>query len=98
MKAETLGYEQGRGSAFSVVKSSKTEPLRDCVRDALRSYFQKMGGHEVHGLYQLIIAEVEEPLLRAVMEYSRGNQTRAAGVLGISRSTLRKKLSLYKLD
>ena len=98
MKADTLGHEQGRGRAFSVVKSSKSEPLRDCVRDALRSYFQKMGGHEVHGLYQLIIAEVEEPLLRAVMEYTRGNQTRAAGVLGMSRSTLRKKLALYKLD
>ena len=46
----------------------------------------------------MVLAEVEPPLLETVMEYTKGNQTRAAEVLGISRSTLRKKLALYGLD
>jgi Fis family transcriptional regulator len=48
-------------------------------------------------LYELILAEVEAPLMEAVMEYTKGNQSRAAIVLGLSRGTLRKKLKLYGL-
>jgi Fis family transcriptional regulator, factor for inversion stimulation protein len=81
----------------AVYGTHHSEPLRVCVYESLQGYFQQMGGHEIRGLYQLILSEVEEPLLRAVLEHTRGNQTRAAGVLGISRSTLRKKLADYKL-
>ena len=42
--------------------------------------------------------EMERPLLHTVMEHTGGNQTRAAALLGISRSTLRKKLAQYGLD
>ena len=98
MKARSFSQEEGGVERFSVVKSRSTEPLRECVRDALRTYFQKMEGHDVHGLYQLIMAEVEAPLLQSVMEHTRGNQTRAASTLGISRSTLRKKLTHYGLE
>ena len=46
----------------------------------------------------MVVAEVELPLLRAVMSYTRGNQSKAAEVLGINRSTLRKKLEKYGLQ
>ncbi|MCU7922201.1 MAG: Fis family transcriptional regulator, partial [Candidatus Thiodiazotropha sp. (ex Dulcina madagascariensis)] len=49
-------------------------------------------------LYRLVMNEVEAPLLESVMKHTGGNQTQAATILGISRSTLRKKLSLYDLD
>ena len=45
----------------------------------------------------LVVHEIEEPLLRAVLEFTRGNQSRAAEVLGINRSTLRKKLRFHGL-
>ena len=45
----------------------------------------------------MVIAEVEKPLLEAVMKRAGGNQLRAARMLGINRNTLRKKLSLYGL-
>jgi Fis family transcriptional regulator len=48
-------------------------------------------------LYELVLGEVEPPLLRTVMEYTRGNQSRAAEILGINRGTLRKKLKTYGL-
>ena len=50
------------------------------------------------GLYDLVLQEVERPLLETVMHFTHGNQTRAAEVLGINRSTLRKKLRQYGLE
>lgn len=44
------------------------------------------------------MAEVERPMLEAVMEYVKGNQSQASQILGLSRSTLRKKLKIYNLD
>jgi len=82
---------------FQVAKNKASEPLRECVRDALANYFKQLGDHEVNSLYQMVMTEVEQPLLSTVMEHTGGNQTRAAAVLGISRSTLRKKLAQYDL-
>ena len=48
-------------------------------------------------LGQLVIGEVERPLFKAVMDYTQGNQSQAAGILGINRGTLRKKLRTYLL-
>ncbi len=46
----------------------------------------------MNDLYELVLAEVEQPLLDMVMQYTRGNQTRAALMMGINRGTLRKKI------
>jgi Fis family transcriptional regulator len=73
-------------------------PLREQVRTALKSYFQQLNGHGTSNLHQMVMAEVERPLLETAMEYTGGNQSRAAEILGISRSTLRKKLALYGID
>ncbi|MEN8166199.1 MAG: DNA-binding transcriptional regulator Fis [Pseudomonadota bacterium] len=89
--------EEGAGT-LTVIHSKKTEPLRQCVQDAMRRYFNHLDGHGASNLYRLVMTEVEAPLLESVMQYSGGNQTRAATLLGISRSTLRKKLSQYGLD
>jgi len=79
-------------------KSAMVEPLHDQVRATMKNYFQHLNGYDASGLYQMVLSEVEPPLLETVMDYARGNQTRAAEILGISRSTLRKKLALYDLD
>ena len=82
---------------FHVAKTHASEPLRECVREALTSYFEQLGDHDSQGLYQMVMSEVEEPLLQTVMRHTGGNQTKAAALLGISRSTLRKKLAQYEL-
>ncbi|WP_456406144.1 DNA-binding transcriptional regulator Fis [Thiolapillus sp.] len=83
---------------FVVEKQSREESLSDCVRDALNSYFAQLDGHAgANNLFQLVMEEVERPLFQTVMEHTHGNQTRAAAVLGISRSTLRKKLAHYDI-
>ena len=42
-------------------------------------------------------ADIERPLFQAVMDYTQGNQSQAAGILGINRGTLRKKLRTYSI-
>lgn len=73
-------------------------PLNGCVRQALEKYFKDLEGHSTGNLYQLILEEVERPMLDTVMNFAEGNQTRASQLLGISRGTLRKKLKQYGLD
>ena len=48
-------------------------------------------------VYQLVLKEVEPPLLESVMKFCNGNQSKAAKVLGINRTTLRTKLKKYKI-
>ncbi len=49
-------------------------------------------------LHQVILAEVERPLIQAVLEHTEGNQSRAAHLLGITRTTLRSRIQRYQLD
>ncbi|KPK39261.1 MAG: Fis family transcriptional regulator [Gammaproteobacteria bacterium SG8_47] len=84
--------------AFGVGSESAQKPLRECVTVALRNYFEHLDGTDAAGLYQMVLQEIEEPLLQAVLDYTGGNQTKAAEILGINRATLRKKLKHYGLD
>lgn len=72
--------------------------LRACITALLEKYFQDMDGHMPCALYQLMLSEFEQPLLATVMHHTRGNQSKAATILGINRTTLRKKLALYGLE
>jgi len=72
--------------------------LRDSVKQALKNYFFQLNAQNVTKLYSLVLAEVEQPLLEMVMEYTEGNQTLAANMMGINRGTLRKKLKKYAMD
>lgn len=73
-------------------------PLRSLTEQALDDYFTSLNGHAPGHLYDLVLREVEEPLFRAVLDYSEGNQSRAADILGINRGTLRKKLRVYGIE
>ncbi len=77
--------------------TSESQPLRQCVRESIDEFFSHMGDHPCHGLYAMVIAEVEAPLLEAVMNHTCGNQSSAAEILGVNRGTLRKKLREYNL-
>lgn len=72
--------------------------LHECIQGALQQYFAKLDGQPITNLYEMVLAEVEVPLLEAVMRFTRGNQSKAAIILGISRGTLRKKLKIYNID
>ncbi len=73
-------------------------PLAELVRNALKRYFHDLNGQLPVELYELVIAQVERPLLEIVLRETRGNLSRAAQVLGINRATLRSKLNKYGLN
>lgn len=68
------------------------------VKQALTLYFAQLKGHDAVDLYNMVMSEVEKPLLESVLEYCGHNQSKAAKALGLSRSTLRKKLEQYGLS
>ncbi len=72
--------------------------LRDHVRKALQEYFTSLEDTTPTGIYNLVLAEVEAPLLETVMQQTKGNQSQAAAWLGLNRGTLRKLLTKYGLD
>ena len=85
--------------AADAASESLLQPaLRECVARAVRRYLADMNGKPPDGLYELVLHEVEAPLLREVLDWSGGNQSRAAQALGINRATLRKKLALRGLS
>lgn len=75
----------------------RSRPLRDMTGEALRIYFRDLNGHKPNGLYELVLGQIEPPLFEAVLDYTSGNQSRAAEILGLNRATLRKKLKQYEL-
>jgi Fis family transcriptional regulator len=76
---------------------ARNKPLSTLTGEALDGYFRKLNGHKPGDLYQLVLGEVEPPLFQAVLEFTKGNQSEAAEILGINRGTLRKKLRTYNL-
>ena len=73
----------------------RKKPLSACIEIALAHYFNDLDGHAAGDLYEMVMSEVEPPLLRSVLQHTRGNQTLAAEILGINRNTLRKKIEKY---
>ncbi len=99
--AETLITERpldvAAKAAGEVYGINQRASLRDSVEIAVNNYFQHLEGQDVTDVYEMVMSEVETPLLEVVMKYTRHNQTKAAQVLGLNRGTLRKKLKQYGL-
>jgi Fis family transcriptional regulator len=95
--AGTISKKKKRGAKKTSEIRVRNKPLSKLTDEALRSYFTTLNGHRPAALYQLVMGEVEKPLLRAVLDYTGGNQSEAADILGINRGTLRKKLRDHNL-
>ncbi len=81
----------------AAMAADSTASLRENVEAAMANYFKHLDGQPVSDVYQMVLTEVEAPLLEQVMKYVRNNQTKAAHLLGLNRGTLRKKLKQYGL-
>ena len=82
-----------QNSAQTTIKQD--QGLQDLVYGLVTRFLAENKGKSIDDLYDMILSEVEPPLLQAVMEKRRGNQLQAARMLGISRGTIRKKLQRY---
>jgi len=75
------------------VAEPEADGLGPAVERHLRSYFSAHGDTlPASGLFDRVIREVEKPLITMTLEATRGNQIRAAEILGLNRNTLRKKI------
>ncbi len=85
--------ELSEGKAAEPAAAPAAESLGGAVEQHLRAYF---AAHEeglpASGLYERVLREVERPLIELSLAATRGNQIRAAKLLGLNRNTLRKKI------
>ena len=86
------------GATAEHMSEEDNAPLSGHIKSMLEGYFNELDGHPPADLYQMVLQEIEQPLLESVLHYTRGNQSKAAIVLGLNRGTLRKKLKQYDLN
>lgn len=96
-KRKNTSVKKSKGRVKDKITNVRNRPLRDLTEEALKKYFKDLNGHRPAELYGLVLGEVEHPLFKTVLDYTDGNQSRAAEILGINRATLRKKLKQYHL-
>ena len=89
-------------SADNIVDSSENNnqeisQLSHAVKHSIRRYLYELDGTQPNNMYNLVLKQIEQPLFEAILEHTKGNQSRAAELLGLNRGTLRKKLRSYNL-
>ncbi len=82
-------------SAANEPGKAASATLRDVVAHSVRRYLRDLCDDQTENLYDVVLREIEPPLLREVLRHHDGNQSRAAATLGLNRATLRKKLRAY---
>jgi len=78
-------------------RSGGTSEISECVRRCLERYFKDLDGETPSAIYEMVLRNIEKPMLEVVMREADGNQTVVADMLGINRNTLRRKLVEHKL-
>ncbi len=71
--------------------------LSQAIKHSIRRYLYELDGTQPNNMYDLVLRQIEQPLFEAILEHTKGNQSRAAELLGLNRGTLRKKLRSYNL-
>jgi Fis family transcriptional regulator, factor for inversion stimulation protein len=76
---------------------TRQNELADSVRRALERYFRDMDGEQPSDIYDMVLKNVEKPMIETVLGKAEGNLTLAAAMLGIDRNTLRKKMQQLRI-
>lgn len=67
------------------------------TRESVRIYLESLNGHSTNCLYDLVIQETEKGMIVEVLDWCKGNRSKAAEILGITRTTLRNKMRKLKI-
>jgi two-component system nitrogen regulation response regulator GlnG len=90
---EMAGPAAAPGPSVAMAPAAGGATIREFMENYLHAHFAGFGNDlPPPGLYDRILEEVEGPLVSAVLAATRGNQIKAAEVLGVNRNTLRKKI------
>jgi len=95
---EAIEAELAGTSGVASSNPVEGEGLSDLVERHIRDYFGAHGDAlPSAGLYDRILREIERPLISICLEATRGNQVKAADLLGVNRNTLRKKIKTLEI-
>ena len=76
---------------------TRPNELADCVKRSLERYFKDMDGEKPTSIYDMVLKNVEKPMIETVLGKAEGNQSLAAEMLGVTRNTLRKKMQQLRI-
>lgn len=76
---------------------SRSNELADCVKRSLERYFKDMDGERPTSIYEMVLKNIEKPMIETVLGHAKGNLTLAAAMLGINRATLRTKMQQLRI-
>ncbi|MEA3194093.1 MAG: Fis family transcriptional regulator, factor for inversion stimulation protein [Betaproteobacteria bacterium] len=76
---------------------SRPNELADCVKRSLERYFKDMDGEKPTSIYEMVLKNIEKPMIEMVLGKAAGNQSLAAEMLGVTRNTLRKKMQQLRI-
>lgn len=79
-------------------KPAETLSLSNLVSQRLEAFFDSQLNSLPVNLYDVILEQVEHPLIVQTLKITHGNQIKAAEILGINRNTIRKKIKLFNID
>ena len=81
------------------VANLQSVSLEKLVKSKLEVLFQQQreAQVELNGLYNIVLEQVEKPLIELALQSHNGNQVKTAQMLGINRNTLKKKIDNYKI-
>ena len=78
-------------------RMSKGNELSDAVKRSLERYFKDMDGEKPTSIYEMVLKNIERPMIETVLGHAKGNLTLAAAMLGINRATLRTKMQQLRI-
>ena len=76
---------------------SRTNEVADSVKRSLERYFKDMDGEKPTLIYEMVLKNIEKPMIETVLRHAEGNLSLAAEMLGINRATLRKKMQQLRI-
>jgi len=76
---------------------TRPNELADCVKRSLERYFKDMDGEKPTSIYEMVLKNIEKPMIETVLGKAQGNQSLAAEMLGVTRNTLRKKMQQLRI-
>jgi Fis family transcriptional regulator len=76
---------------------TRSSELAEAVKRSLERYFKDMDGEKPTAIYDMVLKNIEKPLIETVLIKASGNQSQAAAMLGIDRNTLRKKIQQLRI-
>lgn len=72
--------------------------LEGALLDALDLYFHQLGNQKPHALHEMVMLAIERPLIQYALSRCGGNITKTSTMLGLTRNTLRKKISQHQIQ